>query len=65
MRDINNEEFLVGDKLKVIKTVEHSSEFLVGDVVQCIDDDETKVCEFKNLKDGKEGFFYNYFLQKL
>lgn len=65
MKDINGEEFFVGDKLKVIKTVEDTPKFLVGDVVQCIDDDDTRVCEFKNLKDGEEGYFYNYFLQKL
>lgn len=65
MRDINDEEFLVGDKLKVIKAVDSTTKFLVGDVVQCIYDDETRACEFRNLKDGKEGFFYNYFLQKL
>lgn len=65
MQDINGEEFLVGDRLKVIKTVEDTTKFLVGDVVQCIDDDETRACEFKNLRSGKEGYFYNYFLQKL
>lgn len=65
MQDINGEEFLVGDKLKVIKIVEGTTKFSVGDVVQCVDDDETRACEFRNLKDGKEGFFYNYFLQKL
>lgn len=49
----------------MIKAVDSTTKFLVGDVVQCIDDDETRACEFKNLKDGKEGYFYNYFLQKL
>lgn len=65
MYDINGEEFLVGDKLKVIKLVDSTTKFSVGDVVQCIDDDETRACEFKNLRNGKEGYFYNYFLQKL
>lgn len=65
MQDINGEEFFIGDKLKVIKLVDSTTIFSVGDVVQCIDDDETRACEFRNLKDGKEGFFYNYFLQKL
>lgn len=65
MQDINGDEFLVGDRLKVIKLVDSTTKFLVGDVVQCIDDDETRACEFKNLRNGKEGYFYNYFLQKL
>lgn len=65
MQDINGEEFFVGDKLKVIKTADSTTKFLVGDVVQCIDDDETRACEFRNLKDGKEGFFFNDRLQKL
>lgn len=65
MKDINGEEFFVGDKLKVIKLVEGTTKFSVGDVVQCIDDDETRACEFKNLRNGKEGYFYNYHLQKL
>lgn len=65
MQDINDEEFFVGDKLKVIKLVEAANKFSVGDVVQCINDDETRACEFRNLKDGKEGYFYNYHLQKL
>lgn len=65
MKDINGEKFLVGDRLKVIKTVEDVYKFSVGDVVQCIDDDETRACEFKNLSNGKEGYFYNYHLQKL
>lgn len=65
MQDINGDEFLVGDRLKVIKLVEGTTKFSVGDVVQCIDDDETRACEFKNLCNGKEGYLYNYHLQKL
>lgn len=65
MQDINGEEFLVGDKLKVIKITNSTPKFSVGDVVQCIYDDETSACVFRNLKDGKEGFFFNDRLQKL
>lgn len=65
MQDINGEEFLVGDKLKVIKIVEDVYKFSVGDVVECILDDGTNACKFDNLENGKQGYFYNHFFQKL
>lgn len=65
MRDINGEEFQVGDKLKVIKVLSSTTKFSVGDVVECILNDGTKTCKFDNLIKGKQGYFRNHFLQKL
>lgn len=65
MKDINGEEFLVGDKLKVIKTIEQVSKFSVGDVVECILDDGSDACKFKRADDTYPTYYYNDRLQKL
>lgn len=63
MKDISGIEFEVGDLLKVIKVVGIYS-FKAGDVLQCIKDDGTSSCRFRN-KDGVAKYFYNNRLQKL
>lgn len=65
MRDINDEEFLVGDYLKVIKFTKCSADLKVGDVVECIYNDDTSVCEFKLLSTNQKFYYYNDHLQKL
>ena len=65
MRDINGEEFFVVDKLKVIKVRPGTTKFSVGDVVECVFNDGSRVCKFINLVNGRQGCFVNYFLQKL
>jgi len=65
MRDINGEEFFVGDSLKVIKFAECGTEIQVGDVVECIEDDRTFACRYKNLSTNQTFFYYNDHLQKL
>lgn len=66
MRDINSEEFLVGDSLKVIKWAQCGAEDLeVGDVVECVYNDHTSVCEFKLLSTNQRFYYYNDHLQKL
>ena len=65
MRDINGEEFFVGDTLKVIKS---SLAFKVGDVVKCIYDDGTNHCKFREVGEDPEGdgwWCTNNKLQKL
>lgn len=65
MRDINNEEFQVGDSLKVIKFAQCGVDLMVGDVLECMKDDNTSVCEFKLLSTNQRFYFYNNHLQKL
>ena len=65
MRDINGEEFQVGDSLKVIKFAQCGADLKVGDVVECIYNDNTSVCEFKLLSTNQRFYFYNDHLQKL
>ena len=65
MKDINGEEFQVGDKLKVIKYEDCCTDIQVGDVVECVDDDGTRICRFKKLHTTRTFFYYNDCLQKL
>lgn len=65
MRDINGEEFLVGDSLKVIKWAQCGADVKVGDVVECVYNDHTSVCEFKLLPTNQRFYYYNDHLQKL
>ena len=65
MKDINDDNFQVGDTLKVIKWVECGTEIQVGDVVECIEDDGTSVCRFKKLSANQTFYYYNDHLQKL
>ena len=65
MQDINGEEFLVGDSLKVVKKVKFGVEIQVGDVVECVDDDGTYTCRFRKLSTNQIFFYSNYHLQKL
>lgn len=65
MKDINDDEFQVGDILKVIKWADCGAEIQVGDVVECIDDDGTRICRFKRLSTNQAFFYYNDRLQKL
>ena len=65
MRDINGEEFQKGDTLKVIKAVQCGLEIQVGDVVECTNDDGTRICRYKNLSTNQTFFYYNDHLQKL
>lgn len=65
MRDINGEEFFVGDTLKVVKCHQCGVELKVGDVVECIEDDGTRICRFKKLSTNKTFFCFNDQLQKL
>lgn len=65
MRDINDEEFQVGDSLKVIKFAESSVGIQVGDVVVCVEDDGTLICRFKELSTNQKFYYYNDHLQKL
>lgn len=65
MFDINGEEFLVGDALKVIKG---GIPFRAGTVLVCLYDDGSGCCEFFKLgEDPKEGarWITNSKLQKL
>lgn len=63
MKDISGIEFEVGDLLKVIKGAGNQT-FKLGDVLQCIEDDGTRMCRFQN-KDGVAKYFHNNRLQKL
>ena len=65
MKDINGEEFKVGDTLKVIKYEPCGVEMEVGDVVKCIKDDNTNICRFKLLSNNQRFYYFNYCLQKL
>ena len=65
MKDINDDNFQVGDTLKVIKFAECGTEVQVGDVVECIEDDGTSVCRFKKLSTNQRFYYYNDHLQKL
>ena len=65
MKDINGEEFQVGDTLKVIKYAQCGTEIQVGDVVECINDDGTRICRYKKLSTNQTFFYYNDHLQKL
>lgn len=65
MKDINGEEFFVGDSLKVVKKVKFGVEIQVGDVVECVDDDGTRTCRFKELSTNQKFYYYNDHLQKL
>lgn len=65
MKDINGEEFLVGDSLKVIKWAQCGAGVKVGDVVECVYNDSTSVCEFRLLSTKQRFYYYNDHLQKL
>ena len=65
MKDINDEEFFVGDTLKVIKWADCGTEIQVGDVVECIEDDGTRICRYKKLSANQTFYYYNNHLQKL
>ena len=65
MKDINGEEFFVGDSLKVIKYATCLVNLKVGDVVECVYNDHTSVCEFKLLSTNQKFYYYNDHLQKL
>ena len=65
MKDINGDNFQVGDTLKVIKFAECGTEIQVGDVVECIDDDGTRICRYKKLPTNQAFYYYNDYLQKL
>lgn len=65
MKDINGEEFFAGDTLKVVKYHQCSVELHVGDVLECLEDDGTRICRFKKLSSHKPFFYYNDQLQKL
>ena len=51
MRDINGEEFFVGDTLKVIK---RGGGFCVGDLVVCNIDDGSRACRFLRVGEDLE-----------
>lgn len=51
MRDINGDEFQVGDTLKVVKG---GWGFDVGDLVVCSHDDDSECCEFYKLGEDPE-----------
>ena len=65
MRDINGEEFQVGDTLKVIKFSDCGAGLQVGDIVKCTRNDGSGACKFQRV--GSIYFFYypNDHLQKL
>ncbi len=65
MKDINGEEFFVGDSLKVVKKAKFGVEIQVGDVVECVDDDGTRTCRFRKLSTNQTFFYNNDRLQKL
>ena len=65
MKDINGEEFFVGDTLKVVKLWEFNVNLKVGDVVECVEDDGTSVCRFRKLPATQIFYYYNDNLQKL
>lgn len=65
MRDINGEEFFVGDTLKVIK---EGYGFRVGVLVVCSYDDGSDSCRFNEVGGGSKGiglWMTNKSLQKL
>lgn len=65
MFDINGEEFLVGDTLKVIK---ECGNFKAGEVVVCSYDDGSDCCGFKKVGGVPQGlglWVENNTLQKL
>lgn len=65
MKDINGEEFFVGDSLKVVKKAKFGVEIQVGDVVECVDDDGTCTCRFRKLSTNQTFFYNNDRLQRL
>lgn len=65
MKDINREEFQVGDSLKVIKHAQSGVEVQVGDVVECVGDDGSDICKFQRVDDIYSFYYYNDHLQKL
>lgn len=65
MKDINDDNFQVGDTLKVIKFAQCGTEIQIGEVVECVDDDGTRICRFKKLSTNQTFFYYNDRLQKL
>ena len=65
MKDINGEKFQKGDHLKVIKLWGDQDKFSVGDVVKCIHNDQSQICGFKRVSDGRESWYPNSRLQKL
>ena len=65
MRDINGDNFQVGDTLKVIKFAQCGVDIQVGDVVECIEDDGTRICRYKKLSANQTFYYYNDHLRKL
>ena len=65
MKDINGDNFQVGDTLKVIKDATCLVNLKVGDVVECVYNDHTTSCEFKLLSTNQTFYYYNDHLQKL
>ena len=65
MKDINDDNFQVGDTLKVIKWADCGEDVQVGDVVECIEDDGTRICRYKKLSANQTFYYYNDRLQKL
>lgn len=65
MKDINGEEFFVGDTLKVIKAANCGIEVQVGDVLRCIKNDGDGVCKFQRVGDAQILYYPNEDLQKL
>ena len=65
MKDINGDNFQVGDTLKVIKWTDCGTEIQVGGVVECIEDDGTHICRYKKLPANQKFYYYNDHLQKL
>ena len=65
MKDINDDNFQVGDTLKVIKWADCGTEIQVGDVVKRVDDDGTRICRYKKLSANQKFYYYNDHLQKL
>lgn len=65
MKDINGEEFFVGDTLKVIKIQEFNVDLQVGEVIECVEDDGTSMCRFRKIPTTQIFYYYNDHLQKL
>ena len=65
MRDINGEEFLVGDSLKVIKFSDCGAGLQVGDIVKCVRNDGSGACKFQRVGSIYSFYYPNDHLQKL
>ena len=65
MRDINGEEFQVGDTLKVIKFSDCGAGLQVGDIVKCVRNDGSGACKFQRVGSIYSFYYPNDHLQKL